>query len=74
MIGQLNGEIIERSPTELIVDCGGVGYEVKISLNTFSARFRRRIKHDYSQSLLLEKMLKFFMDLQRKLNVKCLTI
>lgn len=36
MIGQLNGEIIERSPTELIVDCGGVGYEVKISLNTFS--------------------------------------
>lgn len=37
MIGQLNGEIIERNPTELIVECGGVGYEVKISLNTFSA-------------------------------------
>lgn len=37
MIGQLNGEIIELNPTELIVECGGVGYEVKISLNTFSA-------------------------------------
>ncbi len=37
MIGQLYGDIIEKSPTELIVDCGGVGYEVKISLNTFSA-------------------------------------
>ena len=36
MIGQLNGEIIEITPTELIVDCGGVGYEVKISLNTYS--------------------------------------
>lgn len=36
MIGQLNGEIIERNPTELVVECGGVGYEVKISLNTFS--------------------------------------
>lgn len=37
MIAQLNGRLIEKNPTELIVDCGGVGYELKISLNTFSA-------------------------------------
>jgi Holliday junction DNA helicase RuvA len=37
MIGHLNGRLIEKNPTELIVECGGVGYEVKISLNTFSA-------------------------------------
>lgn len=37
MIGQLYGELIEKNPTDLIIDCGGVGYEVKISLNTFSA-------------------------------------
>lgn len=37
MIAQLNGRLIEKNPTELIIDCGGVGYEVKISLNTFSA-------------------------------------
>ncbi|MEN9303447.1 MAG: hypothetical protein RL264_1876 [Bacteroidota bacterium] len=36
MIGQLNGKLIEKAPTEVIIDCGGVGYEVKISLNTFS--------------------------------------
>lgn len=36
MITQLNGRLIEKNPTELIIDCGGVGYEVKISLNTFS--------------------------------------
>ena len=36
MIAQLNGRVIEKNPTELIIDCGGVGYEVKISLNTFS--------------------------------------
>ncbi len=36
MIAQLNGRLIEKNPTELIIDCGGVGYEVKISLNTFS--------------------------------------
>lgn len=37
MIGQLNGRLIEKNPTELIIECGGVGYEVKISLNTFSS-------------------------------------
>lgn len=37
MIAQLNGRLIEKNPTDLVIDCGGVGYEVKISLNTFSA-------------------------------------
>jgi Holliday junction DNA helicase RuvA len=37
MIGQLNGKLIEKNPTELLLECAGVGYEVKISLNTFSA-------------------------------------
>lgn len=37
MIAQLNGKLIEKNPTSIIVDCGGVGYEVKISLTTFSA-------------------------------------
>ncbi len=37
MIAQLNGRLIEKAPTELVLECGGVGYEVKISLNTFSA-------------------------------------
>lgn len=36
MIGLLNGRLIEKSPTELLIDCSGVGYEVKISLNTYS--------------------------------------
>ncbi|MDX2359256.1 MAG: Holliday junction branch migration protein RuvA [Crocinitomicaceae bacterium] len=37
MIAQLNGRLIEKNPTDLVIDCNGVGYEVKISLNTFSA-------------------------------------
>jgi len=36
MIAHLNGRLVEKSPTHLIVECGGVGYYVKISLNTFS--------------------------------------
>ena len=35
MVTQLNGRLIEKNPTLLVIDCGGVGYEVKISLNTF---------------------------------------
>jgi Holliday junction DNA helicase RuvA len=36
MIGSLNGRLLEKYPTELLIECGGVGYEVKISLHTFS--------------------------------------
>lgn len=37
MIAHLNGRLIEKHPTNLIVECNGVGYFVKISLNTFSS-------------------------------------
>lgn len=36
MIAQLNGRLIEKNPTAIILDCGGVGYEVKISLYSYS--------------------------------------
>ncbi|MBM4171556.1 MAG: Holliday junction branch migration protein RuvA [Ignavibacteria bacterium] len=35
MIGYLNGKIISKKPTKLIIDVGGVGYLVNISINTF---------------------------------------
>jgi len=37
MIGQLQGRLIEKYPTEILLDCHGVGYEIKISLNTFTS-------------------------------------
>ena len=37
MITHLNGKLIEKNPTNLVVECNGIGYEVKISLNTFSS-------------------------------------
>ncbi|MGM8360386.1 Holliday junction branch migration protein RuvA [Flavobacterium sp. ARAG 55.4] len=36
MIAHLQGKLVEKSPTQLIIDCGGVGYEVHISLHTYS--------------------------------------
>ena len=35
MITQLQGRLIEKYPTHVVIDCQGVGYEVHISLHTF---------------------------------------
>ncbi|MBN2659975.1 MAG: Holliday junction branch migration protein RuvA, partial [Tannerellaceae bacterium] len=37
MIEYLKGEIVELSPARMVMECGGVGYELNISLTTFSA-------------------------------------
>ncbi len=36
MIAQIHGRLIEKNPTHVVVDCNGVGYEINISLTTYS--------------------------------------
>lgn len=36
MITQLQGKLVEKNPTYVVIDCGGVGYFVNITLHTFS--------------------------------------
>lgn len=36
MIAHLQGRLVEKSPTEVIIECHGIGYSVNISLHTFS--------------------------------------
>jgi holliday junction DNA helicase RuvA len=36
MIAHLQGKLVEKTPTQVVIDCGGVGYEVNISLHTYS--------------------------------------
>ncbi|WP_026914142.1 Holliday junction branch migration protein RuvA [Christiangramia portivictoriae] len=36
MIHHLKGQLIEKNPTYVVIDCNGVGYTVNISLHTFS--------------------------------------
>ena len=37
MIAFLQGNFVQLTPAKLIVEVGGVGYEVNISLNTYEA-------------------------------------
>ena len=37
MITQVRGRLVEKNPTDVVVDCNGVGYLLHISLNTFSS-------------------------------------
>ena len=36
MITHIEGKLVEKTPTHVIIDCNGVGYFINISLHTFS--------------------------------------
>lgn len=36
MITHLQGRLVEKNPTDVVIDCNGVGYFLNISLHTFS--------------------------------------
>ncbi|MBC7412093.1 MAG: Holliday junction branch migration protein RuvA [Bacteroidia bacterium] len=36
MITHIDGRLVEKTPTYVVIDCGGVGYYINISLNTYS--------------------------------------
>lgn len=36
MISHIQGRLVEKTPTDLVIDCQGVGYQLHISLHTFS--------------------------------------
>lgn len=36
MITHIQGKLVEKNPTDVVIDCNGVGYRLNISLNTYS--------------------------------------
>lgn len=36
MIAHIEGKLVEKTPTEVVIDCGGVGYHINITLHTYS--------------------------------------
>lgn len=37
MISHINGRLVEKTPTYVVIDCNGVGYKLHISLQTYSS-------------------------------------
>jgi len=48
MIYHLKGQLIEKNPTHVVIDCNGVGYIVHISLHTFSLLKNSEAIHLYT--------------------------
>ncbi len=48
MIYHLKGQLIEKNPTHVVIDCNGVGYFVHISLHTFSLLKNSEVIHVYT--------------------------
>lgn len=36
MIAHIQGKLVEKTPTDVVIDCNGVGYHINISLHTYS--------------------------------------
>ena len=36
MINHIDGKLVEKTPTQIVIDCNGIGYSINISLQTFS--------------------------------------
>ncbi|HKO88852.1 MAG TPA: Holliday junction branch migration protein RuvA [Burkholderiales bacterium] len=35
MIGRIQGVLLEKNPPQILVDCGGIGYDVEVPMSTF---------------------------------------
>lgn len=54
MIAFVSGNLVEIQPTHAIIDCGGIGYMVRISLNTYNAVREKKIVKLHTHFLVRE--------------------
>ena len=68
MIAFLQGNFVQVTPAKLIIEVGGVGYEVNISLNTYEAISKKEkgLLHTYLHLTENSQVLFGFHELQEK--------
>ena len=77
MIAHIKGLLIEKSPTEVVIEVNGIGYSINISLNTFS-----KLGNNESIKLFTHQIIKedshslygFFEKSERFLFVKLISV
>lgn len=77
MISYINGDIHSLAPTSVVVETGGIGYAVNISLHTFSALKELRQTHLLIHTVIKEdshKMYGFFDETERKMFLHLISV
>jgi Holliday junction DNA helicase RuvA len=54
MIEYLNGQVIELNPAHVVLDIGGIGYFIHVSLNTYTALSGQNKAHLYIHEVIRE--------------------
>jgi len=57
MIGRLTGKILEKNPPEILLEVGGIGYEILCPMSSFYEMGESNSSH-YTRIFTLKKMLK----------------
>jgi holliday junction DNA helicase RuvA len=61
MINHIEGKLVEKTPTHAVIECGGVGYIMQISLNTSSKISENKICRLYTEQMYIrDDMPRFF--------------
>ena len=69
MISHINGRLVEKTPTYVVIDCNGVGYKLNISLQTYSAiqtkscYYALSVKEDSHTLFVLHLMKESYLDI-----------
>ena len=65
MIEYIKGEIVELTPARMILECAGIGYELNISLNTYTFYNGKPTGKIYVYEVMC------FLALQEKMSANC---
>lgn len=70
MIEYIKGEIVELTPARMILECAGIGYELNISLNTYTFYNGKPTGKIYVYEVIREDA-HCFLALQEKMSANC---
>ena len=77
MITHIDGKLVQKTPTYVVIDCGGVGYAINISLHTYDKLGSSEQLKLYTHQVIKEDshtLYGFFDDEERQLFVQLISV